>query len=69
MTYSEYERLLFDRRDHGVLLVTMNRPEKYNAFDREMLRELADIVRGVTDSAKCRVVATRDCSCRRSIGT
>jgi len=36
--------------------VSLGRPEKYNAFDREMLRELADIVRGVTDSAKCRVV-------------
>jgi len=36
--------------------VSLGRPEKYNAFDREMLRELSDIVRGVTDSAKCRVV-------------
>ena len=36
--------------------ISLSRPEKYNAFDREMLRELADIVRGVTDSAKCRVV-------------
>jgi 2-(1,2-epoxy-1,2-dihydrophenyl)acetyl-CoA isomerase len=36
--------------------ISLGRPEKYNAFDREMLRELAEIVRGVTDSAKCRVV-------------
>lgn len=36
--------------------ISLGRPEKFNAFDREMLRELADIVRGVTDSAKCRVV-------------
>lgn len=36
--------------------ISLSRPDKYNAFDREMLRELADIVRGVTDSAKCRVV-------------
>jgi 2-(1,2-epoxy-1,2-dihydrophenyl)acetyl-CoA isomerase len=36
--------------------ITLNRPEKSNAFDREMLRELGDIVRGVTESAKCRVV-------------
>src|SRR5436189_252568 len=34
--------------------LTLSRPEKYNAFDREMLRELAEIVRGVTDSAKFR---------------
>ena len=36
--------------------VSLCRPEKFNAFDREMLREFADIVRGVTDSAKCRVL-------------
>lgn len=36
--------------------ISLCRPEKYNAFDREMLRELGEIVRGVTDSAKCRVV-------------
>jgi len=36
--------------------ISLGRPDKFNAFDREMLRELADIVRGVTDSAKCRVV-------------
>jgi 2-(1,2-epoxy-1,2-dihydrophenyl)acetyl-CoA isomerase len=36
--------------------ISLARPEKYNCFDRDMLRELADIVRGVTDSAKCRVV-------------
>ncbi len=36
--------------------VSLSRAEKYNAFDRDMLRELGDIVRGVTDSAKCRVV-------------
>jgi 2-(1,2-epoxy-1,2-dihydrophenyl)acetyl-CoA isomerase len=36
--------------------ISLSRAEKFNAFDREMLRELADIVRGVTESAKCRVV-------------
>jgi 2-(1,2-epoxy-1,2-dihydrophenyl)acetyl-CoA isomerase len=36
--------------------ITINRPDKLNAFDRETLREFGDIVRGVTDSAKCRVV-------------
>jgi len=36
--------------------VTLNRPEKYNAFDREMLRELGDLVRGVTESEKLRLL-------------
>ena len=36
--------------------VSLSRPDKLNAFDREMLRELGEIVRGVADSAKTRVV-------------
>lgn len=36
--------------------VTLSRPEKYNAFDREMLRELGDLLRGVTESEKLRVL-------------
>jgi 2-(1,2-epoxy-1,2-dihydrophenyl)acetyl-CoA isomerase len=36
--------------------VTLNRPEKFNAFDREMLRELGDLVRGVTESEKLRLL-------------
>jgi 2-(1,2-epoxy-1,2-dihydrophenyl)acetyl-CoA isomerase len=39
-----------------VAKITLNRPEKMNAFNREMLRELGDIVRGVSDSEKLRVV-------------
>ena len=39
-----------------VAKVTLNRPDKLNAFDRETLRELGDIVRGVGDSEKLRVV-------------
>ena len=29
MNIAEYERLRFERRDHGVLLITMDRPDKY----------------------------------------
>ena len=36
--------------------ISLNRPEKYNAFDREMLRELGDLVRGVIESQKLRVL-------------
>jgi 2-(1,2-epoxy-1,2-dihydrophenyl)acetyl-CoA isomerase len=43
---------------HGGLVakVTLNRPERYNAFDREMLRELGDVVRGVAETEKLRVL-------------
>jgi 2-(1,2-epoxy-1,2-dihydrophenyl)acetyl-CoA isomerase len=39
-----------------VAKVTLNRPERFNAFDREMVRELGDLVRGVADSAKLKVL-------------
>ena len=31
----------FERREHGVLLITMNRPEVYNAADEAMHSQLA----------------------------
>ena len=43
MKFSEYERLRFERRDNGVLLITMNRPDKYNAADEQMHGELARV--------------------------
>ena len=39
-----------------VAKVTLNRPERFNAFDREMVRELGDLVRGVEDSATLKVL-------------
>jgi enoyl-CoA hydratase len=41
--FSEYEHLTFERRDNGVLLVTMNRPDKYNAANEQMHGELARV--------------------------
>jgi len=39
----DYEQLSFTRRDHGVLLITIDRPEKYNAADEGMHAELARV--------------------------
>ena len=36
MTYADYKELTFERRENGVLLITLNRPEKYNAADEGM---------------------------------
>src|SRR5436190_4546510 len=55
MKYSEYERLQFDRRDNGVLLVTMNRPEKYNATDETMHAELAQVWSDISSDKQTRV--------------
>lgn len=40
--YSKYEFLSI-KRDGGVLTVTLNRPERFNAIHHELHRELADI--------------------------
>jgi enoyl-CoA hydratase/carnithine racemase len=55
MDYSEYERLLFERRANGVLLITINRPEKYNAADERMKDELTQVWLDVNRDAQTRV--------------
>lgn len=55
MEFDEYERLEFERRDHGVLLVTMNRPDKYNATDERMHTELAQVWNDISADPRTRV--------------
>ena len=55
MTIAEYERLRFERRDHGVLLITMDRPAKYNAADEQMHGELARVWAEVSADPQTRV--------------
>src|SRR5258707_15155342 len=43
MDYGSYGHLLFERREHGVLLITLNRPEVYNAADEAMHSQLARV--------------------------
>ena len=43
MGFDDYQRLVFSHRDNGVLLITMDRPEKYNAADERMHAELARV--------------------------
>ena len=47
--------VLFEKRN-GIAYVTLNRPEKRNAFSPEMLVRLCDIWREVADDADVRVV-------------
>jgi enoyl-CoA hydratase len=55
MTFSGYERLRFEHRDHGVLLITMDRPEVYNAADEQMHAELARVWTDVSADPQTRV--------------
>jgi enoyl-CoA hydratase len=43
MEYAGYEQLDFERRDHGILVITLNRPDKYNAADENMHSELSRV--------------------------
>ena len=55
MDFQNYEQLTFTRHDNGVLLITMNRPEKYNATDEQMHGEIARVFRDVSDDPQTRV--------------
>ena len=56
MDYGGYQHLLFERRDHGVLLITLNRPDSYNAADEIMHSELARVWTDVAADDQARVV-------------
>ncbi|OBI34027.1 enoyl-CoA hydratase/isomerase family protein [Mycolicibacter sinensis] len=55
MGFTDYEQLILSRRDNGVLLITIDRPEKYNAADEGMHAELARIWRDVAADPDVRV--------------
>lgn len=55
MPYEGYEQLRFDRREHGVVLITLDQPAKYNAADERMHAELARVWRDVSTDADTRV--------------
>ncbi|MBA3531856.1 MAG: enoyl-CoA hydratase/isomerase family protein [Ardenticatenales bacterium] len=43
MNYSDYQHILFERREPGILWMTLNRPEVLNAADRRLHTELVEI--------------------------
>ena len=55
MNFDDYHQLAFTRHDDGVLLITLNAPEKYNATDEEMHGELARVWRDVSTDPETRV--------------
>lgn len=55
MNFADYHQLQFERKPEGVLLITMNRPEKYNATDEQMHGELARVWDDVSRDAETRV--------------
>jgi enoyl-CoA hydratase len=54
--YSQYQHLLFERKDHGVLLITINRPELLNATNARLHWELSHVWLDIGDDPETRVV-------------
>ncbi len=55
MDYSRYQHLIFDRPQDGVLLITINKPERYNATDERLHWELSRVWLDVDDDPETRV--------------
>lgn len=55
MPFTAYEHLRFDHREHGVLLVTINRPERLNAANPRLHAELAGLWTEVGNDPATRV--------------
>ncbi len=56
MKYQDYQHLLFDKRDNGVLIVTLNRPEVMNATNARMHYELTRVWGTIDEDDSTRVV-------------
>ncbi|MHA6630057.1 enoyl-CoA hydratase/isomerase family protein [Pseudonocardia sichuanensis] len=55
MSLDGYQQLSFERHDNGVLLITIDRPDKYNAADEQLHGELARVWRDVSADPRTRV--------------
>lgn len=55
MSFDKYERLSFERKKNGVLLVTIDRPEKHNAADARMLNEFTSVWTDIQQDDETRV--------------
>jgi enoyl-CoA hydratase/carnithine racemase len=56
MDYSAYQHLLFERKEDGILLITINRPEVLNATNSRLHWELSHVWLDIADDAETNVV-------------
>ncbi|HEY3143040.1 MAG TPA: enoyl-CoA hydratase/isomerase family protein [Acidimicrobiales bacterium] len=53
---SQFTTISYEAGDDGVAVVTLNRPERHNAFDTTMCQELSSLWRGLRDDDSVRCV-------------
>src|SRR5580704_2838144 len=56
MKYDEYQHLLFERHPDGILLITLNRPDRLNATNERLHWELSRVWKDVDDDDETNVV-------------
>ena len=54
--FDKYPSLLFERKESGILLMTINRPEEMNATDADLHRGLSKVWLDIDDDEETRVV-------------
>jgi enoyl-CoA hydratase len=54
--HSKYEHLLFEEKEHGILVMTMNRPDQMNATDAALHNALSRVWLDIEDDTDVRVV-------------
>ena len=52
--YSSFQTLTIDVREHGVVVVTLNRPDRLNAFDGVMRHEIRDMIQKISADPEAR---------------
>jgi len=55
MDYADFQHILFERREHGIVWLTLNRPEALNAADRRLHTELVEVWRTLDRDPTARV--------------
>ncbi len=55
MDYSDYQHILFERREHGIVWLTLNRPEALNAANRRLHTEMVAVWRTLDRDPEARV--------------
>lgn len=56
MEYTGYSTLKVEKAQNGILVVALNRPEKYNAMNRQMVADLIDLWTKLQHDLETRVV-------------